>query len=426
MARYLPTMILMSNKVAALIASWGSNWGSLDLKVDERENLALVAGYGKKNEKKVSVETAWMKRHYLWFADKRPDAAIWYRVDPSIHDAHDPAIRRQAGIPLDYFRKTVPSGWVAPPQNGAMLVLAVSGAGEDARWTSWRLTPEGASPELLHLVGDDINPLDFLRPAWPLDDLADAELTIIGAGSIGSSAAVTLATYGVRHLRLVDPDRLLQRNVVRHHLPDRFIGRHKVFGLQHVLKERWPGLTISAFPFDVTTDADALRPMLRKTSLVLGSTDGVTSRRVINHLARRATVPLVLACVLENGGYGEVLRIEPNGGCLICHRDMLVESGAFDPEPSLDLDYGTGTRHLPMTAVGGDLSLVGNMAAKVAVATILERKGHWAQRLPGEQVQVALRPLPDLPEPLDMETTLSLRWGPGWPSRQGCPTCSAA
>ncbi|MDQ1684998.1 MAG: hypothetical protein QOC82_1735 [Frankiaceae bacterium] len=37
-----------------------------------------------------------------------------------------------------------------------------------------------------------------------------------------------------------------------------------------------------------------------------------------------------------------------------------------------------------MTAVGGDPHLVGQAAAKAAVATVLDRIGHTDQRLPGE------------------------------------------
>ena len=423
MSSWAPQVILLSKKVADHIASWGSNWGSLDLRVDEKEGVALVSGYSKMQDQKLSVETPWMKRHYLWSYDKRPDVAVWYRVDPDIHEAHEPARRRLAVIPLEYFKNAVPSGWMSPGER-SLPVLAVSGAGAEAVWSCWWVSKEGAVPALLHIVEEDASPLDFLRPGWPLDDLADASVTLLGTGSIGSAVADSLASYGVRHLRLVDPDRYLQHNVVRHQLPDKFIGQHKVSAIRQVLIDRWPDLVVETFPFDVIVDADVLRPILQESSVAVCTTDGVTPRRVVNHLAKRAGIPLVLACVLENGGYGEVLRVNPSTGCLLCHREMLVEAGSLDPEPSLDHHYGTGTRHLPMTAVGGDLVLVGDLAAKVTVATLLEQKGHWPQRLPGEQALVALRPLPDLPAPFDLERSGDMRWGPSWTSKPDCPTCS--
>jgi hypothetical protein len=50
----------------------------------------------------------------------------------------------------------------------------------------------------------------------------------------------------------------------------------------------------------------------------------------------------------------------------VCSR--LVENAVVDPEPAIDLGYGTGTSHRPMTAVAGDLAAVGTLAAKVATA----------------------------------------------------------
>jgi hypothetical protein len=117
-------------------------------------------------------------------------------------------------------------------------------------------------------------------------------------------------------------------------------------------------------------------PLFAEASIILVASDGIESRRAANHLARRADKPVVFACVLMDGAYGEVLRIPtPAVGCLLCARDELIRSGAMiNPETHLDRDYGTGTRHRPMTAVGGDLTLVGNIAAKAAVTTLLQRR----------------------------------------------------
>ncbi len=61
----------------------------------------------------------------------------------------------------------------------------------------------------------------------------------------------------------------------------------------------------------------------------------------------------------------------PTAGGLLCHRQYLADIGGFDPE--LDVPYGEGNGQRPMTAVAGDLQLVGQLAAKAAVATLLER-----------------------------------------------------
>jgi hypothetical protein len=145
---------------------------------------------------------------------------------------------------------------------------------------------------------------------------------------------------------------------------------------------------------------------------------------VVNHIARRAGVPIVFACVLEHGALGEVVRITPETGCLMCYRRNLEEAGSLDPEPDLDRGYGTGSAHLPMTAVGGDLTTVGCLAAKIAVATLLERRGHWEQRLPGDALTVGLQPVPGRAAPFDIEEAAGFRWREIGPPRADCFTCA--
>jgi hypothetical protein len=133
----------------------------------------------------------------------------------------------------------------------------------------------------------------------------------------------------------------------------------------------------------------------------------------------------VLACVLADGAVGEILRVRPGSGsgCLLCHRAELQAAARLDPEPGLDLPYGTGLQHRPMTAVGGDLALVGEFAAKAAVATLLEARGYHDQRLPAEHAVLGLRPVPGLTPPFDVTRAGDVRWAPVGPPRPSCPTC---
>jgi hypothetical protein len=202
------------------------------------------------------------------------------------------------------------------------------------------------------------------------------------------------------------------------------IGRHKVTALAARLTNRDALLRAEALPLDVIDDADPLRPVFADAAAIMVTSDGVESRRVANHLACQAEVPAVFACVLDNGRYGEVLRVVPRRtGCLLCTRAALAEAGGIDPEPSLDRGYGTGTRHLPMAAVGGDLGLVGELTAKSLVATLLERRGFRDQRLAGDHAIIALRPAPELAAPFDIELAGQVRWHPGAMPRPGCPSC---
>ena len=108
-------------------------------------------------------------------------------------------------------------------------------------------------------------------------------------------------------------------------------------------------------------------------------------------------------------------------------RQSLVEAGSMDAEADQELAYGTGQSHRPMTAVPPDLQLVGTLAAKVAVATLLESlHGDLTQHLQGEHAIVGLRPAGDMQAPFDVRSAGEIRWLPISPPRSGCPTCGPA
>jgi molybdopterin-synthase adenylyltransferase len=176
----------------------------------------------------------------------------------------------------------------------------------------------------------------------------------------------------------------------------------------------------------VITDADQMRPLFDRCQIILCAADGVSPRRVVSHLARRAGRTSILACVLLDGAVGEVMRLRPwpGHGCLLCQRQQLIAEGSIDPEPALDLGYGTGDRHRPMTAVGSDLVMVGQLAAKLAVSTILEAAGHYDQVISDDYALVGLR-RDDAAAPFDVDPG-QVRWLPAAPQQAGCPTCGTS
>jgi molybdopterin/thiamine biosynthesis adenylyltransferase len=304
-----------------------------------------------------------------------------------------------------------------------MVVIVLSREEARLRWSAWWLSDGFAFPARFAMVDDERQPLDFIRNVWPVDELSRDLVTVVGVGSIGGAAVEALASNGIGCLALVDDDRLLQHNLARHRLTDSDLGRFKVHAMADYLSQRHPGVEVESYPLNAVTGADVMRPLFARSGAILCATDGVTSRRVANHLARRAGVPAVFAAVLEDGAFGEIIRIRPRSGCLLCLRAWLEETGTLDPEPGLDLGYGTGTPHRPMTASPADLSLVGELAAKAVLATVLEARGRWSQRLPGDWAIVGLQPTPDMPSPFDIDRAAEVRWHPLPARRDDCPTC---
>jgi len=418
-----PPLLIVPALVAAKIRLWGT-WGPIEVKPDPIENLVVVNSVGSKEVLRYT-DPKMLPNHYLQSSTSVGGAGWWYEVETEVHALHFHLVQRSGlGMETSRLKSHVKNGWRIPPVDRPIPVLAWSRdeAGTE-EWSAWWVDAHSSVPGLVEVL-TDVPPFSVLQGHWPVDELSTTRVVIVGLGSIGSVIAETLADFAIAHLDLVDPDRLYEHNLARHRLGSRDLGRHKVNALTEYLMQRHPELVIARWPCNVIVDADVMRPLFAKADLVVGATDGVASRRVINHLARRAGVPAVLACVLEDGALGEIVRVRRPTGCLSCYRETLEEMGSLNPEPNLDAGYGTGTAERPMTAVGGDLVAVGALAAKVAVATLLEQRGHWDQRLPGDVATIGLQPVPNLGPPFDIERAGDVRWDTIGPSRPECTTCT--
>jgi molybdopterin-synthase adenylyltransferase len=421
------THVLVPGPIAAGMRDCGAKSGSIDVRNDTVENLVVVVGFSKGTSSKRLVATTWLGDHYTAHVPVTTGVGVWYRSDFELHELGRAASRRSAALPTEAFREHVEGGWTFPPMDRPMFVVTLAETPEgDHEFAGWSVSREIAAFFPVEVVDEDADLFDPLGESWPRSALAGKRVTIVGAGSIGSAAAEALAAYAVRHLALVDPDRLHGHNFARHRVTRTQIGRMKVSALSDMLTGRDDGLQVERFPLDVILDADVMRPLFARSACILAASDGIASRRAANHLACRARVPIVLACVLEDGRLGEVIRVRPGvTACLLCSREQLAEAGVLNPEPSLDLGYGEGHRHLPMTAVGGDLDIVGRLAARAVVSTLLEDAGFLGERLPGDHGVIGLRPALDWEpeEPFDVERSLAVKWHLlGTPSPD-CPSC---
>lgn len=420
--------VVLPGLVADRIVACGSRWGAIDLRIDRAESLLVVSGFSKENHTRHALPTPWLQSHYSRHVDAFHGVALWYRVSPGLHRAGLDRALRHTTISTEKFRDHVLGGWRLLPPDRPIFALTFEQDEDSAHhWSGWWLSREGAQWIFVEVIDESAHLLDPLASGWPLSDLEPLRVTVVGVGSVGSSAAESLATYGIRTFSFVDPDRLHQHNFARHRVHPRELGRHKVNALADRMLDRDPDLRIERFPVDVIEDADVMRPLFDRSEIVLICSDGVASRRVANHLARRANIPAVFACVLEDGAIGEILRTRPwKTECLLCFRERLREDGQLDPEPGIDSGYETGGQHRGMTAVTGDLALVGDFAAKATIATLMETRGDWGQRPPGDHLVIGLRPLPGITAPFDVARAGEVKWNSLGPPRAGCPTCSTS
>lgn len=420
------TCILFPAELLDAFDERGWSWGYLNMRHDQIQGVATVAQAWNNDRESVQRLDGLRSedRHYLRTADVRPFSGIWYRADPDLHLLHDQVQRRtDAAVPIDLFKSLV-NGWAEPGSITPLVVTVTTPVAGISAVTAWLVDRFQAVPQVVSVVDGRRKPLDIIRDEWPVDNLRQRRVTIVGVGSIGSAVADTLARAGIGTLALVDYDRLEQRNLARHILNDRDLGRRKVDALADHLNSRDGAPAIETYPIDVLTETDLLRPLVASSDVVICAADGVAARRVCNHVSRRARTPLVLAAVIEDGAFGEMIRVRNRTGCLFCLRLDQEERGVMNPEPNIDLGYGTGTTHRPMTAAPPDLTLMADLASKAALSTLLER-GRWNQRLPGDYAVVGLQPKPDYPAPFDMGCAGDIRWLALPDRRDDCPTCAS-
>jgi molybdopterin/thiamine biosynthesis adenylyltransferase len=425
------TVLLLPREALKHIMASDAQSGAIKVKRSRPDDLVLLS-YVKVDETGYGI-TLSPKTHPINQGEPGGDG-LWFKVPVDLHLWWLDLARRgdQFGVLRAEFAEHLPKVLPDPGASGYVVLTCAPGAAFppfDAvpvpEFAAWWVTRDGIFGVRVDIEPSAIGMTQIVQ-YWPIEELAKTTVMVVGVGSIGGAAVTALASYGVGRLLLVDPDRLLWHNLVRHTLPNRHVGRFKVDALRDHLAQQRPDTKIFPYRFDVVDDAHEIRGLLNESDIVLCCADGIAARRTVSHLARRARTPAILACVLADGGVGEVIRLRPfrDHGCLLCRRQALVDNGTIDPEPALDAGYGTGTLHRPMTAVGSDLALVGDFAAKITTATALETAGRYDQRLPGEQVTVALQARRGWSGPFDLGYTGNVRWEKTITQpRVDCPTC---
>lgn len=158
--------------------------------------------------------------------------------------------------------------------------------------------------------------------------LLAAKVLIVGAGGLGSPAAMYLASAGVGHLVLADDDDVelsnLQRQIL--HTTDR-LGWSKAASGQQALKQINPDVQVEARVERLT--GPALDAVVEHVDLVLDCCDNFATRHDVNRACVKYKKPLVSGAAIRFAGQVSVfdLRIEqaPCYHCLFPEADEVEE-----------------------------------------------------------------------------------------------------
>ncbi len=184
------------------------------------------------------------------------------------------------------------------------------------------LTAEQRSRYQRHLLVPEVGEAGQLR-------LLDSRVLLLGAGGLGSPAALYLAAAGVGTLGIVDMDVVdasnLQRQIL--HNLDR-IGERKVDSAKKTLTGINPDVDVVTY--DVRLGADNIMEILGGYDLVVDGADNFPSRYLLNDASVKLGIPVVHGSIFRFEG--QITVFDPRRGPT--YRDMLPEAPPADLAPS--------------------------------------------------------------------------------------------
>ena len=171
------------------------------------------------------------------------------------------------------------------------------------------LSPDELQRYHRHLILPDIGTQGQER-------LKAARVLLIGAGGLGSPAALYLAAAGVGRLGIVDADVVEMSNLQRQVLHGtRDVGRAKVLSAAARLRDLNPHVEIATLHTRITS-ANALE-IMRDYDLVVDGSDNFPTRYLVNDACVLLAMPLVYGSVIRFEGQASVFATK-DGPCYRC------------------------------------------------------------------------------------------------------------
>ena len=159
--------------------------------------------------------------------------------------------------------------------------------------------------------------------------LLESKVLLLGAGGLGSPAAIYLAAAGVGTLGIIDMDVVdasnLQRQIL--HNLDR-IGDAKVDSAKRTITAMNPDVNV--VPYDMRLGADNVVEIMGEYDLVLDGTDNFPTRYLVNDASLITGVPVVHGSIFRFEG--QVTVFDPYKGP--CYRCMVPEPPPPELAPS--------------------------------------------------------------------------------------------
>jgi molybdopterin/thiamine biosynthesis adenylyltransferase/ubiquitin-protein ligase len=213
--------------------------------------------------------------------------------------------------------------------------------------------------------------------------LSAKSVAIVGAGSVGSKIATSLARSGVGRFLLIDDDVLMPGNLVRHDLDWRTVGAHKLDGLADRLLHINPRIVVDRRKVrlggqeSAESTATAVSKLV-ECDLIIDATASPEAFNLCATAAKNSRTPMIWAEVFAGGIGGLVARSRPylDPPPLVARSQINAWcENAGSPPPAVRNSYDSQTADGPMIADDGDVGAIATQASRMAIDTLVRPVG---------------------------------------------------
>lgn len=187
--------------------------------------------------------------------------------------------------------------------------------------------------------------------------LLEAKVLIVGAGGLGSPAALYLASAGVGTIGIIDDDIVdlsnLQRQII-HHTSD--LNKEKVISAKEKMIDINPDINV--ITYHLRLDSKNALDIFKEYDFIIDGTDNFPAKFLINDACVLANKPFVHAGILRFKG--QIMTYVPNNGP--CYRCVFKDMPPVDAIPSCR-DAGV---------IGVIAGIIGSLEALEAIKYILQ------------------------------------------------------
>src|SRR5437763_8331056 len=154
--------------------------------------------------------------------------------------------------------------------------------------------------------------------------LLDSRVLLLGAGGLGSPAALYLAAAGVGTLGIIDMDVVDESNLQRQilHNMDR-IGERKVDSAKKTLTAINPDVNVVTY--DVRLGADNVLQIFEGYDVIVDGTDNFPTRYLVNDASLKLDIPVV---------HGSIFRFEGMASVYLPHQGPCYRCQVPEPPPA--------------------------------------------------------------------------------------------